>query len=252
MTLPDLNSGALAPVADETEVAPLKVVGTIPHDLNGMLVRNGPNPFSGQFEGTEVLDWWPESAMLHAVGFVDGQAMTYRNRWIKTQNWANEFAQPNPDQFIATNPNVNVIEHAGTMMALAEGGAPLAIDQHLNTLGVPKTHPTLAGGMTAHPKIDPVTGEMVSFRQDWMPPFLSYMVFDQTGNETVNQSIQMQSPSMMHDMAITQSSSVFFDLSVSIDFALLEEGYRIPIRWHDDRPSRLGILPRRGGDSNLA
>jgi len=248
MAVPDLNSGALAPVADETEVEPLEVVGEIPDGLNGMLVRNGPNPFAGRFTGKDVLDWWPEAAMVHGVTFADGQALAYRNRWVRTQNWANATASPDPDRFVATNPNVNLIKHAGTIMALAEGGVPLAIDGELNTLGLPASHPGVAQGMTAHPKIDPLTKEMVSFRQDWMAPYLKYMVFDQSGSETLSQEVAMQSPSMMHDMAITQSYALFIDSSVSIDFDLLEKGFRIPIRWYDDRPCRLGVLPRNGGE----
>ena len=40
MTMPDLNSGALAPVGDEVEVPAPMVSGAIPRDLNGTLIRN--------------------------------------------------------------------------------------------------------------------------------------------------------------------------------------------------------------------
>jgi carotenoid cleavage dioxygenase len=89
MTLPDLNSGALAPVADEVEVFDLSVTGNIPAELTGTLIRNGPNPFSGRFAGEDVLSWWPEAAILHAISFVDGAARIYRNRWLRSANWAN-------------------------------------------------------------------------------------------------------------------------------------------------------------------
>ncbi len=55
MSMPNLNEGALAPVRDEVECFELAVTGTIPGDLNGTLVRNGPNPFSGRFNGDDVL-----------------------------------------------------------------------------------------------------------------------------------------------------------------------------------------------------
>ena len=244
---PDLNRGALAPVADEAEVAYPRVLGEIPRELNGTLLRNGPNPFSGHFDGKGVLSWWPEAAMLHGTTFAEGQATVYRNRWVRTRDWARATGKEDPSRYVASNPNISVISHAGTTMALAEGGRPVAIDNQLQTLGLPSTHPSLVRGMMAHAKIDPSTGEMFGFRQDWVPPFLRYLVFDDTGQEVLNCEIDMESPCMMHDMAITRSSAIFFDLGVSIDLALLEHGLPIPVRWYDDRPCRLGIVPRNGG-----
>ncbi len=84
----DLNAGALAPVTDEVDAVDLRMTGAIPRDLNGVLVRNGPNPLRGRFDGGGVLSWWPEDAMLHAITFGDGRATRYRNRWARTQRWA--------------------------------------------------------------------------------------------------------------------------------------------------------------------
>ena len=55
MSMPDLNQGALAPVADEVERSSLAVTGEVPRELNGTLIRNGPNPYGGRFEGQGVL-----------------------------------------------------------------------------------------------------------------------------------------------------------------------------------------------------
>jgi len=53
----NLNAGATAAVLDEVDLIDLPVTGTIPHELNGVLLRNGPNPLRGSFEGNDVLDW---------------------------------------------------------------------------------------------------------------------------------------------------------------------------------------------------
>ena len=37
------------------------------------------------------------------------------------------------------------------------------------------------------------------------------------------------------------------DLNVAYDFSMIAQGYRIPIRWHDERQSTLCIIPRHGG-----
>ena len=127
MTALDLNAGALAPVADEVDLVDPTVVGSIPRDLNGVLVRNGPNPLRGRFAGNDVLSWWPEAAMLHGISFRDGRVIAYRNRWVRTQRWARVHDPAIAASLLDTNPNVNVLQHAGEILALAEGGAPLAV-----------------------------------------------------------------------------------------------------------------------------
>ncbi|NYH14755.1 hypothetical protein GGD41_001983 [Paraburkholderia bryophila] len=130
-----MNAGATAPVVDEVDLIDLPVAGTLPPELNGVLMRNGPNPLSGRFAGNDVLSWWPEAAMLHAISFQQGRALRYCNRWARTKRWAQarDFADVSP--VLDTNPNVNVLVHGGEILALAEGGAPLAITAGLATLG---------------------------------------------------------------------------------------------------------------------
>lgn len=248
MTAIDLNTGATAPVADEIDLVDLPVTGTVPRDLNGVLVRNGPNPLRGHFEGTDVLSWWPEDAMLHGISFQEGRVTGYRNRWARTQRWARVHAPDIALSLLDTNPNVNVLQHAGEILALAEGGVPLAMTAELDFLGATRRHMGLARGVTAHPKVDPQTGELMTFRAHWERPWLRYGVTDSEGTQSADVEIEMPSPSMMHDMAITATYSILLDLSVTYDFSMLSRGYRMPLRWHDDRKSQLGVIPRHGGE----
>lgn len=241
----DLNAGALAPVRDEVELAPLSVEGEIPAALTGTLMRNGPNPLGGRFVGEGVLNWWPESAMLHAVSFGNGQVLGYRNRSLRTQRWQAHVGGDNGTQ-VDTNPNVNVLQHGGEILALAEGGPPLAVDRALNTLGSPLAHAAVAAGMTAHPKVDPTSGELMYFHLS--PQGLRYGVLDRAGQQRVEQPVALAQPGMMHDMAITATRSVLMDLNVGFDFSMLERGFRLPVCWQPARGSRLGILPRLGGE----
>lgn len=247
MTRLDLNSGATAAVLDEVDIAALPVIGEIPPELDGVLVRIGPNPLRGHFNGNDVLDWWPEDAMLHGISLSGGRGPSYRNRWVRTKRWASAREPHAVPALLDTNPNVNVLSHAGEILALAEGGVPLAITSALETLGATRCHPGLASGTTAHPKVDPHTGELMSFRADWKKPFLRYTVADAKGAPTVDIDIEMSSPSMMHDMAITATHSIFMDLNVGYDFSMLSRGHRMPLRWRDDHRARLGIIPRHGG-----
>lgn len=247
MTGIDLNAGAVAPVAAEFDHFDLPITGAIPNDLNGVLVRNGPNPLSGKFEGSGVLSWWPEAAMLHSVAFEHGRVRGYRNRWLRTQRWANTFDASRASAYADSNPNVNVIAHAGETLALAEGGAPLAVTPALDTLGPGLCNATFARGMTAHPKIDPHSGELFAFRAAWQTPYLRYGVIDANGAQRIVQDIEMSSPSMMHDMAITATHAILFDTNVAFDFTMLSRGHRMPLRWHGEREARLCVLPRNGG-----
>ncbi|WP_322013076.1 carotenoid oxygenase family protein [Paraburkholderia sp. J12] len=248
MTTLDLNAGAIAPVTHEADHVALRVTGTLPDDLHGVLVRNGPNPLSGRFEGDGVLSWWPEDAMLHAVAFERGRATGYRNRWLRTQRWARVHAPESVSAWPDTNPNVNVIRHAGETLALAEGGAPLAITAALDTIGPAQHLAGFAQGMSAHPRIDPRTGELITFRADWKAPYLCYGVNDARGQPVVDVEIALPAPSMMHDIAITATHSILLDLNVGYDFSMLARGHRMPLRWHDERSARLGVIPRHGGE----
>jgi carotenoid cleavage dioxygenase len=186
--------------------------------------------------------------MWHAISFQDGRVTGYRNRWARTRKWA-ELHDPNAAPLrLDTNPNVSVLQHAGEILALSEGGAPLAMTAELETLGALRRHAALAGGMTAHPKVDPYTSELMSFRADWKKPWLRYSVTDAQGGQSVDVEIELASPSMMHDMAITASHSILLDLNVAYDFSMLSRGHRMPLRWHEERTARLGVIPRHGGE----
>ena len=244
----DLNAGAIAPVADEVVCHDLGFEGEIPRELQGVLVRNGPNPFGGRFEGEGMLNWWVGPAMLHGVAFEDGKPLWYRNRWVRTGAWerhrdSSRTVEPLRDQ----NTNVNVLRHAGRNLALGEGGVPFSITAELETLGPENYGDRLPGGITAHPKLDPETGELRFFRANWQAPFLHYGVLDRQGRCTVSQEIELEEPAMMHDFAMTEYHSLLLDLNVGYDFELLKHGMPMPLRWFDEKQSRIGVVPRVGG-----
>ena len=73
--------GNFAPVDKENSIDRLEVIGTIPEDLQGTLLRAGPNPVN---PGPNH-HWFMGDAMLHAIHLSNGQAKSYRNRWIRTK-----------------------------------------------------------------------------------------------------------------------------------------------------------------------
>ena len=62
--------GNFAPVHDERDDAGLLVSGSIPPELNGLLLRNGPNPIVNP--DPAMYHWFIGDGMLHGIDFRDG------------------------------------------------------------------------------------------------------------------------------------------------------------------------------------
>jgi carotenoid cleavage dioxygenase len=55
----------------------------------------------------------------------------------------------------------------------------------------------------------------------------------------------------VHDMSLTESSVLVYDLPVVFSMEALGEGYRFPYRWSDEYQPRVGVLPRDGGADEI-
>ena len=73
-------SGNFAPVAEEVTVVDLPVVGTLPPELNGRYLRNGPNPIAEVDPATH--HWFLGDGMVHGICLREGRAEWYRNRYV--------------------------------------------------------------------------------------------------------------------------------------------------------------------------
>src|SRR5439155_12435401 len=72
------------PVVDEITAHDLPVRGTLPPELTGVYLRNGPNPPPG----SEARLYVAGAGMVHGVRLEAGRARWYRNRYIKTKRAA--------------------------------------------------------------------------------------------------------------------------------------------------------------------
>src|SRR3989475_11160590 len=73
--------GNFAPVQEEITADNLKVIGTLPSGMDGMFVRNGPNP---QFPPLGNYHWFFGDGVLHG-GRVEGGKASSRNRHVRTR-----------------------------------------------------------------------------------------------------------------------------------------------------------------------
>ncbi len=244
--------GNFAPVPEERTVLDLEVVGEIPQEISGRYIRNGPNPDPIP---SMAYHWFMGDGMLHGIEIREGRALCYKNRWVRTEGFALRHgleppAGP-PDVVPAgMNPaNTHVVAHAGRLFALCEVGLPYEVTPDLETVGKYDFAGRLKSAMTAHPKLDPATGEMHFFGYSMFgPPYLRYHVVGADGELRKTVELEMPAPVMVHDFSITENHVVFYDLPVVLDLSLLDKT-PIPFRWDPAHGARLGVMPK-GGDAH--
>jgi carotenoid cleavage dioxygenase len=232
------TAGHLAPVPDEISATDLPVEGAIPPELTGRYLRNGPNPLPGQDPGHLFLG----HGMLHGVRLRGGRAEWYRNRWVRTKALAGEsmFGEQGIDLTVGV-ANTHVVAHAGRIMALVESSFPHLVTPELDTLGPCDFGGRLTTAMTAHPKTDPVTGELHFFGYGVMPPFVTYHRLSAAGELVTSAEIAVPGPTMVHDFAITDRHAVFLDLPMVFSFDRLTTG--MPFGWDEGYGARIGVMP---------
>jgi len=235
---------AFAPVSDERYEQNLSVEGELPRDLNGAFIRNGPNPlfepdarYAYPFDGT---------GMLHAVYLENGRA-AYRNRWVATAELLQERAagkrlfhstfSPPPHANLA---NTNIIVHGGRFLALYEGGVPYEVDRQLGTRGAFDYAGRLKTFMSAHPKKDPQTGELLAIAYNLRETRLTYLRATADGRLDRSVDIAPPWPVMIHDIAITRRFVIACVNPFVFDFS----GKGPPATWQPDRGARLMLIPR--------
>jgi len=256
--------GNYAPWPMEGEIQDLVVEGEIPGELEGTYFRNGPNP---QFAPRGGYHWFDGDGMIHALRLRDGKA-SYRNRWVRTARFQLERAagealfgglasMGSTDPRVGssmTSPNAantNIVWHAGRLLALWEGGPPHALDpRSLETVGPYDFGGKLAGAFTAHPKLDPETGEMLCFGYGFLPPFLRYHVVSKDGRLVRSEEIEVPVATMMHDFIVTRDHVIFMVCPAVFRLENVEKGLS-PLQWEPELGTRLGVMPRDGGSRDV-
>jgi carotenoid cleavage dioxygenase-like enzyme len=259
-------SGRYAPVRREADAGDLQVEGSLPADIDGVFMRNGPNPkFPPLGSYTYPLEG---DGMIHAVWIGGGKAR-YRNRWVQTNGLrAEERAgralygglmtpafvdqgllgpDPDPGWPVKLDAFINIVRHAGHYLALEEGTPPYEVSPELETIGRFDFGGGLPLGMCAHPRIDPVTGEMVVFRYDVSEPYLTWAAVGPDGSMSRPPAAVpgIDKAFMIHDFVITQHYAVFVIGPAILDLAAMMAGGSV-LSWQPDLGTRIVLVPRSG------
>jgi len=255
-------SGNFAPVVEESDFG-LAISGEMPADLAGAFYRNGPNP---QFTPRGDYHWFTGDGMIHGV-FVEGGKARYRNRYVQTPKWKLEncagralFGGFDPrltdPSAIGTDSgvaNTNIVWHGGKLMALEEGHAPFEMDPDtLESRGYLNDY---RGQVTAHPKLDPETGEMVWFgygvgEMSFFSPGVAYGVTNGAGEVTRRDVFQAPYASMVHDFLVTRNYALFPILPLTMSLERAMKGLP-PVAWEPEKGAYVGVMARGGSVESL-
>ena len=255
-------TGNFAPIRSEDDFE-LNVKGEIPKALAGTLYRTGANP---QFEPRDPnYHWFTGDGMLHAFTVADGK-VSYRNRYVRTPKWELEhehgrslFGGFNP---MLTDPiaqgadsgvaNTNIVRHAGRMLALEEGHQPFEVEA--GTLAPRGYRTEYAGRVTAHPKMDPKTGEMVWFAygvgEAPLSAGMSYGVTNAAGAVVRRDDFQAPYSAMIHDFLVTENYVLFPVLPLTGSLERAMKG--LPAyAWEPEKGGYVGVMRRDADVSTI-
>lgn len=245
------------------DVRDVEVEGTIPQELDGAFHRVHPdNQFAPKYDNDQFFNGDGMVSMFR----VHGGKVDFRQRFAQTDKWKLENAagkslfgeyrnhltdDPSVAGKIRGTANTNVMVHAGKLYAMKEDSPCLLMNaETLETYGY-----TDFGGrqrsetFCAHPKIDPVTGNMCAFSYMSKGPMthdMSYMEISPEGELLFEVPFDNKYLCMMHDFGITEDYVLFNVMPCVTSWERLEQ--RLPYFGFDHSlPTWLAVLPRKAG-----
>ncbi|MEE2031706.1 carotenoid oxygenase family protein [Rhodococcus chondri] len=265
------RTGPWRPQHTEHRADDLEVIGDLPADLDGVYIRNTENPVHPAQQGR--YHPFDGDGMVHVVGFRDGKAF-YRNRFVKTDGFlAEQDAGRALWAGIAENPaksertdgwgargrmkdasSTDVTVHNGVALtSFWQCGDLYRLDPaSLETLGKAEWCGDFPSGLgvSAHPKVDPRTGEMLFFNYGTDAPYMHYGVVDASDKLVHYTDIELPGARLPHDMAFTENYAILNDCPLFWIPEALAVGKYVS-RFHPDLPMRLGVVPRRGNSADV-
>ncbi|TWP48464.1 apocarotenoid-15,15'-oxygenase [Lentzea tibetensis] len=264
------RTGPWRPQQVERGAVDLEVTGEIPADLEGVYLRNTENPVH---PAVEIYHPFDGDGMVHAVGFRDGKAF-YRNRFVRTDGFVAEQEAGGPLWAgIAEDPRRSptqtgwgargrMKDASSTDVVLHNGVALTSFYQcgdlyrlsptTLETLGKATWNggfPSNAG-VSAHPKYDERTGELMFFNYSTEAPYMHYGVVDGQDNLVTYVDVPLPGPRLPHDMAFTENYAILNDLPLFWMPEALAQGKYIA-KFQPDIPTRLAVIPRHGTTADI-
>jgi carotenoid cleavage dioxygenase len=260
--------GINAPSRIEVDLRDLEVEGELPADLDGAFYRIAPDrQFPPRF-----LDDVPFNAdgTISMFRFEKGR-VHLKHRYVQTQRYKAERAAGRALYGKYRNPftddpsvqgksrnlaNTTPLVFNGTLFALREDSPPIALDPlTLETRGDWDFGGTLTGPtFTAHPKVDPRTGELIAFgfgARDLYSRDTVYYEISPQGRVTHEVWFEVPYYCMLHDFGVTRDYAVFPVIPIAGAGVEALKAGRPHYAWDPGKDVFLGVLPRGGSAADL-
>ena len=260
-------SGSLKPLRFEADILDLEVEGEVPAQLNGTYHRVHPDQqFSPMFDNDQFFNG---DGSISLFRFRNGK-VDFKQRYAQTDKFKLErqagkalfgaYRNPLTDApeakgRIRGTANTNVIVHAGNLFALKEDSPALLMDPiTLETKGYTNFNGKCTSQtFTAHPKIDPLTGNMIAFSyasSGLITRDATYMEISPTGELLREVWFEVPYYCMMHDFGVTEDYACFHIVPITSSWERLHAG--LPHFGFDTTlPVYLGVLPRKGDGKDM-
>ncbi|MEO0061668.1 MAG: hypothetical protein RLZZ08_228 [Pseudomonadota bacterium] len=255
------------PMRFEADVHDCEVEGEIPVELQGAYFRTGGDRQYPTLEGDIILNG---DGMASVFRFDRGR-VSFRSRYVQTERYKREREagrrlygvyrnKYTDDDSVSNLPdrdntgNTFAFNHHGELYMLREDSRPHLMDpQTLETLEIGDFGPLQSTALTAHPKIDPVTGEWWSygvFARGEPTTDASLHVFAADGTLVREEWFHTPYPGLSHDWGVTRDHLVFPIMPLVADEARLRKGGAF-YEYDPDLPSKWGVMPRGGSVDQL-
>ncbi|MEH3108219.1 MAG: carotenoid oxygenase family protein [Sphingomonas fennica] len=258
-----LYEGWGEPMRSESTIQGLEITqGAVPAGLEGTLYRLGADR---QYPSGRTDDVFIDGeGMFHMFRFTDGQ-VNYRSRWVRTERYARQAAarrnlfgryrnrytnDPSVEGVSMGTANTTAMFHAGHLYALKEDDLPYELDPDtLETIGRTDFDGLLrAKTFTAHPKVDPVTDELLAFSYQAKGDGtrdIAFYLFD-ADRKLVNEIwFEMPYAACVHDFAVTDEWIVFPFFPLITDMDVVKKGGAY-FQWNPDQETYFALVPRHG------
>jgi carotenoid cleavage dioxygenase-like enzyme len=264
----ELYRGWGEPMRTECEIRGLELTqGEIPRGFEGALYKVGADR---QYPSGRTDDIFIDGeGMIHMFRFKDNQ-VDYVSRWVQTERYKRQKAagrslfgryrnrytnDPSVADVHMGTGNTTAMFHAGRLYALKEDDLAHRMDPDtLATLGRDDFDGAIrALTFSAHPKVDPVTDELLTFSYQARGDATRDIAFYVFGpdRKIVNEVwFQMPYAACVHDFAITDEWVVFPFFPLITDLEVVKAGGPY-YQWHPDKSMYIALVPRYGSAKEI-